>query len=75
MLIFNLNNMGRIKEIFIKILNEHDGEFPEGYTLSQYLSDELSKETQFKTKTQACEAAQGIKENAKPSQEKCISKD
>jgi hypothetical protein len=32
--------MGKIKDIFIKILNDNNGEYPVGYTLQQYLEDE-----------------------------------
>jgi len=32
--------MGRIKEVFLNILNRNNGEFPKGYTLQQYLEDE-----------------------------------
>ena len=32
--------MGKIKDIFIKILNNNNGEYPVGYTLQQYLDNE-----------------------------------
>lgn len=32
--------MGKIKDIFIKILNDNNGEYPVGYTLQQYLENE-----------------------------------